>query len=157
MNEFNLDEITAVFGRAIKNAASDLADLWLEESTSPDISGERIFSVIISIAGLHRGRVLMQISSELVRKITDEMNREPVNDLTDISLCIGEFLNIACSRAISSTSDGHFLHDLRLSPPVIFSGKNMHVVTPAIQSEVIFFRCHYGVLGLDIGFERRRK
>ncbi len=156
MQFVNTNEFSIFFGDALKSITQQMAGIGLKDIQETTFEDQKIFAVIIGIVGAHKGRTLIRISEGLVTKITEEMNCGPLPNLTEITLYIGEYSNILCGKAISDINNRYLNVDLRLTPPAIFSGTNMRIITPALQSSLLCYNCDFGMVSMDIGFERGR-
>jgi len=156
MESMNVSEMSVFFGNALKNIAYEMAGVELIDTVPGDIAAERKFSVIVGIVGAHKGRVLLCMGDNFVQKITEEMNCGKLDSLTDTTLYIGEFSNILIGKAISQINNACKTFDLRLTPPAIFSGKRMRIITPELQSSILSFTSQFGPASMDVGFERCR-
>ena len=70
------------------------------------------------------------------------------------------YLFILLSLVISVAGSGITLlnntlkgSNLRVTPPAIFSGRNMEITTHKLQSSTEFFNTSFGSLRIEIGFE----
>ncbi|NLD91681.1 MAG: hypothetical protein GX639_03325 [Fibrobacter sp.] len=156
MQSVIINEFTVFFGDAVKSITQQMAGVGLKDIQETPIEDQRVFAVIIGIVGAHKGRTLIRISDGLVTKITEEMNCGPLSNLTETTLYIGEYSNILCGKAISDINNRYVNVDLRLTPPAIFSGTNMRITTPALQSSLLCYNSDFGMVSMDIGFERVR-
>ena len=108
--------------------------------------------MVIGVVGLNKGRILLMADEGTARKITEGMNGEPLEQDLDLYLYLGEFANMFSGKAITMINNTYKNRDLRLTPPVIFSGNDLDVVTPSIRSTAITFHGQ-GKVRIDIGFE----
>lgn len=156
MQTANISELTRFFGDALKNITAQMTGVVLNDIEDAALDDQIVFAVIVGIVGAHKGRMLIRISSGLVIKITEEMNCGPLPNLTETTLYIGEFSNILSGKAISDINTLYKDFDLRLTPPAIFSGNNMKIITPALQSTLLYYNSDFGKVSMDVGFERGR-
>jgi chemotaxis protein CheX len=156
MQPVNTKEFTKFFGDALKSIAQQMAGVDLEDMPETVLVDQKVFAVIIGIVGAYKGRMLIRMCAGLVTKITEEMNCGPLPNLTETTLYIGEFSNILSGKAISDINTVYKDFDLRLTPPAIFSGTNMRIITPALQSTLLYYNSDFGKVSMDVGFERGR-
>jgi two-component system, response regulator PdtaR len=156
MQSVNTNEFTKFFGDALQSITQQMSGVDLKNLQETPIKDQKIFAVIVGIVGAHKGRTLIRMGADLVNKITEEMNCGPLSSLCETTLYIGEFSNILCGKAISDINNIYKNFDLRLTPPAIFSGSNMRIITPALQSSLLYYSSDFGMVSMDVGFERGR-
>lgn len=156
MENQRISEFTAFFNDALRDISKDMAGVELQAAEFTDISVVKKYSVIIGIVGEHKGRALINFGSDLVTKITEDMNYGPLDSTTDTCLYIGEFANILCGKAVTNINNKYKTCELRLTPPAIFSGQEIRVITPQLQSSLRYFTSLYGQVIMDVGFEGGR-
>ncbi|HMA65686.1 MAG: chemotaxis protein CheX [Fibrobacterota bacterium] len=156
MQPVNTKEFTQFFGDALKSITQQMSGVDLMEMQESALEDQKIFAVIVGIVGAYKGRMLIRMCAGLVTKITEEMNCGPLQNLTETTLYIGEFSNILSGKAISDINTVYKEFDLRLTPPAIFSGTNMRIITPALQSSLLYYKSDFGKVSMDVGFERSR-
>lgn len=114
---------------------------------------EKKFSVVIGIVLGNRGAILFEAEQSVIDKITEGMNGEPLTDMMDTYLYLAEFTNTFCGNAVSQINNSCKNNELRLTPPAIFVGTDMRIITPSIESSSIYYTCEFGQVILNIGFE----
>jgi CheY-specific phosphatase CheX len=146
-------EFALIFSNSLREITEEMSGVVLHACDSSEIVSSRIHSIIINIVGVYKGRALLKMGVDIVNKITESMNFGPLDTITDTSLYLGEFSNIVCGRAITNINNRYKSCDLRLTPPAIFSGQQMRIITPDVHSMSLFFSSDFGPIALDIGFE----
>src|SRR5665647_297007 len=114
MENQRFSEFTAFFNDALRDISKDMAGVELQAAEFTDIAVVKKYSVIIGFVGEHKGRALINFGSDLVTKITEDMNYGPLDSTTDICLYIGEFANILCGKAITNINNKYKTCELRL-------------------------------------------
>lgn len=139
---------------AFQNVVAKASSLQFERSDEKwqDISNEKRIAVVIGVVGLNKGRILLIADEPTALKITEGMNGEPLKDNLEKHLYLGEFTNIFSGKAITMINNTYKNRDLRLTPPVIFSGNDLDVTSPSIRSTAFTFSGQ-GKVHIDIGFE----
>jgi CheY-specific phosphatase CheX len=156
MENQRFSEFTACFNDALREISKDMAGVELQTAEFTDIAVAKKYSVIIGIVGEYKGRALINFGSDLVTKITEDMNYGPLDNTTDIGLYMGEFANILCGKAVTNINNRYKTCELRLTPPAIFSGEKIRVITPKLQSSVFYYSSLFGQVIMDVGFEGGR-
>jgi len=134
---------------------TDIFNCALTESAHglPETSDRR-FVIIVGLAGQYKGRIIMETSSDTSDTILQRMNfGEPVSDLQEQNIFLGELGNMIGGKFITAINNSFRGFELRLTPPIVFSGENLSVITPEIESIVKYFSTDCGVVRIDIGIE----
>lgn len=153
MEQDKFDVFIEYVKQAFGEVTQELLDTAYQESPQDEIDIGQRTAVIIGFTGNNRGRILMETDLNTVADITDVMNAGPLEDPLDRFLYIGEFANIFSGRATTYINN-HFQGTvIRLAPPAIFSGVDLKVLTPNIQTVETCFVGNYGKIILNIGFE----
>ncbi|AGX43029.1 chemotaxis protein CheX [Clostridium saccharobutylicum] len=109
---------------------------------------------IISFAGKGKGRLLLDIETNLAMKIAKNIMGEDYDNPRDDMLLatIGELNNTITGAAITDINNS-FSVSLRLSPPIVFTGKDVVIAIPKINSISRIYTTEYGNLKMNIAFE----
>jgi chemotaxis protein CheX len=138
---------------AFRNVSEMVAEFKFKECAKEKIADEKKYNVVVGITGRNKGRILFKAGDSLVKKLTEAMNDGPVNGVTDIYMCLAEFTNMFCGNAVTLINNKYRGSDIRLTPPAIFSGTELQVITPNIHSTTTYYMSEHGLVTLDIGFE----
>lgn len=145
-----------IFEEHVKKAFSEVAQELMFYDFFPveefDIKGEEV-SVIIGITGANKGRILLRVAPETNKNITEAMNEGPLDEENEYYLFLAEFCNMFSGRAITYINNQYRGGKIRLTPPAVFSGEHLEIITPKIQSKKLFFKSELGKVIIDIGFE----
>lgn len=141
------------FDASFQKVIQEMSGFQVSKCGHAKIPAGNKFSVIIGIIQSNRGRILFESEQGLVDRITEGMNGEPVANITDKYLYLAEFANIFCGNAVSQINNRYKENELRLTPPALFAGTNMRIITPNIQSDSVFYTSDFGQAVLNIGFE----
>lgn len=140
-----------------KNSFEEIiAEVTEEQITAGDefqIDDENKLSVLIGLSGETNGRILLETSSDHGRNIAIAMNfGDELDSEDDLYMYLAEFANMFCGRAATYINDKFGKREVWLSPPAIFSAKDLEVVTPNVQSKGAYYNCSLGKFIVDIGF-----
>lgn len=110
-------------------------------------------SIIIGISGNTNGRILLNTSIEHGKNIAEAMNfGDPLDNEEDLYTYLAEFANMFCGRAATHINNRFGKREIWISPPAIFSAKDLDVVTPNVSSMKAFYECSLGHFMVDMGF-----
>lgn len=138
---------------AFRNVSEMVAEFEFKECAKEKITEERKYNVIIGITGKNKGRILLNAGESLVKKLTEKMNDGPFGSVMEAYICLSEFANMFCGNAVTMINNKYRGSDMRLTPPAIFSGVDLQVITPNIHSTITCYTSSQGLVTLDIGFE----
>lgn len=135
--------ILEVAGEAI--AASEEFNISSEDRLS--------LSIIIGISGNTNGRILLNTSVEYGRAIAEAMNfGDPLESEDDLHVYLAEFANMFCGRAATHINNTFGKREIWISPPAIFSARDLDIVTPNVSSMKAYYNCNLGKFVVDMGF-----
>ncbi len=120
-----------------------------------DISPENklSLSIIIGISGNTNGRILLNTSVEYGKNIAVAMNfGDPLENEEDLHVYLAEFANMFCGRAATYINNKFGKREIWISPPAIFSAKDLEIVTPNVSSMKAYYECSLGKFIVDMGF-----
>lgn len=110
-------------------------------------------SIIIGLSGNTNGRILLNTSVEYGKKIAEAMNfGDPLEQEEDLYTYLAEFANMFCGRAATHINNKFGKREIWISPPAIFSAKDLEVVTPNVSSMKAYYECSFGKFMVDMGF-----
>lgn len=110
-------------------------------------------SIIIGISGNTNGRILLNTSVENGKNIAEAMNfGDPLENEEDLFVYLAEFANMFCGRAATHINNKFGKREIWISPPAIFSAKDLDIVTPNVSSMKAFYECSLGKFMVDMGF-----
>lgn len=139
---------------AFEKIASSMLDIQIKESFIDNVSRQKMKTiVVISIVGVHKGRIILAVDNATSSKIGTIINCDVLLDNYEMFLCFSEFANIFAGKGISNINNMYKGLDLRLTPPAIFEGENLEIMTPAINTKKFLYDTELGQILIDIGFE----
>lgn len=110
-------------------------------------------SIIIGISGNTNGRILLNTSVEYGKNIAVAMNfGDPLEKEEDLHVYLAEFANMFCGRAATHINNAFGKREIWISPPAIFSAKDLDIVTPNVSSMKAYYECNLGKFIVDMGF-----
>ena len=110
-------------------------------------------SIIIGLSGETNGRILLNTSVEYGKNIATAMNfGDPLDNDDDLFIYLAEFANMVCGRTATHINNQFGKREIWISPPAIFSAKDLDIVTPNVSSMKAFYDCPLGKFIVDMGF-----
>ena len=110
-------------------------------------------SIIISLSGETNGRILLNTSVDYGRNIAVAMNfGDPLESEDDLHMYLAEFANMFCGRTATHINNKFGKREIWISPPAIFSAKDLDIITPNVSSMKGFYDCSVGKFIVDMGF-----
>ncbi len=112
-------------------------------------------SSIIAYAGKVKGRLLLDVEGELAITMGKTLTGHHYTSAKEFMVLssVSEVNNIIAGRAITELNNKYSL-DLRLSPPIVFTGKDAVISIPKLYSISVNCSTRYGSLKVNIAFER---
>ncbi len=118
-----------------------------------DPSDRLSLSIIIGLSGDTNGRILLNTSVDYGRNIAVAMNfGDPLENEEDLHMYLAEFANMFCGRTATHINNKFGKREIWISPPAIFSAKDLDIVTPNVSSMKAFYDCPLGKFIVDMGF-----
>jgi len=110
-------------------------------------------SIIIGISGNTNGRILLNTAVEYGKNIAVAMNfGDPLDNEDDLHMYLAEFANMFCGRAATHINNKFGKREIWISPPAIFSAKDLDIITPNVSSMKAYYECPLGKFIVDMGF-----
>lgn len=110
------------------------------------------FSVIIGITGKRPGRIILDTKQETACKLSEAINGEECDEefLLDT---MAELTNIVSGNGITTVNNANQGMGLMLTPPSLFLGNELTIVSPKLNAEVVMIQTPVGEILLSVGFE----
>lgn len=154
MSEERCDIFLNYSKNAFQEIASELTDAQYDLCETFDIGSNEKIAVIIGVTGKSKGRIMLQCDAETAEKFAVSMNcGDPLDAVEDKYFYMAEFANMFCGRAVTNINNYFKQREAWLCPPAIFSGVNLEIITPTVNSETVYYSGEQGSFMLDIGFE----
>jgi chemotaxis protein CheX len=112
---------------------------------------------IINFAGKMRGRFIIDIELELSNKIVFNMLGENLGIKDRMYVATISEINNIISGDANTKLNNKFKLGLRLAPPIVFTGKEITISAPKINSYSVFGECEFGKIRINIGFQEELK
>ena len=145
-----------LFDFAKKSFEEVVAEISGEEITHTDmfkIEAESMLSIIIGISGDTNGRILLNTSLEYGNNLAKAMNfGDELDSEDDLYVYLAEFANMFCGRTATYINNKFGKREIWITPPAIFSAKDLDIVTPNVTSMQAYYKCSFGEFIVDIGF-----
>ena len=77
---------------------------------------------------------------------------DPLENEEDLHMYLAEFANMFCGRAATHINNAFGKRELWISPPAIFSARDLEIVTPNVSSMKAYYECGLGKFIVDMGF-----
>ena len=154
MDREKFDSFCEFIESSFQRISTEMVDLNFIKSAKNKIPTDKHFIVIIgAVSKDKKGRIMIEMTEETSKAITETMNGEPFENIFDLSLYLAEFTNIFCGNAVTLINDKYPGTDLRLTPAAVLSGSGIEITTPNILSKTNFYESANNLVSLDIGFE----
>jgi len=157
MTNNKFDVFLSLTKKAFKDITFELVNSKFTQSYAEKISKKsRRIVIIIGIAGYSKGRIHLECDMETANKFAVAMNfGDELADEKELYMYMAEFANMVCGRAATYINDEFKEREAWLTPPAIFSGEELEIISPKINSTAVCFSGEQGNFHLDIGFEER--
>ena len=110
------------------------------------------FAVVIGITGKRPGRIILDTSQQAAQKLSDAINGEVCEE--DFVLdTLAELTNIVSGNGITKVNNANPGMGLMLTPPSLFIGDELTIVSPKLNAEVVTVVTPAGDVFLSVGFE----
>ena len=156
MENIDRDFLYATSAEALISVARGAAERDLVPLESPgELGGEKV-AVVVGLVTREpgkKGRFLLEMDQGLAEDLPEGMNGGPLDDATELYLFSGELLNMVGGKALTVINNRYRGLEYRLTPPAIFAGKGLEILTPLVRSQVTWYRGARGVARFDVGFE----
>jgi len=139
------------FEEIMVEVTGEAIDAQPEFSIAPE---DRLsLSIIIGLSGNTNGRILLNTSVEYGQNIAVAMNfGDPLDNEDDLHVYLAEFANMFCGRAATHINNEFGKREIWISPPAIFSAKDLDIITPNVSSVRAYYECPLGKFIVDMGF-----
>lgn len=141
--------------KSFEEVISEVTGETIEADGEFNIGSDEMLSlsIIIGLSGNTNGRILLNTSFEYGRNIATAMNfGDPLENDDDLYIYLAEFANMFCGRTATYINNQFGKREIWISPPAIFSAKDLDVVTPNVNAMKAFYECNLGKFIVDVGF-----
>lgn len=145
-----------IFEFAQKSFEEIIAEVTGETVTPTEkfkMNSDNFLSIIIGISGETSGRILLNTTSEDGYKLAKLMNfGDELEKEDDLFLYLAEFSNMFCGRSATYINNKFGKREVWITPPAIFSAKDLDIITPNVSSNEAYYNCSFGNFIIDVGF-----
>ena len=136
--------------KEVLNTEVTRGELYLK-STSQPVMG---VAALVGLAGNVEGRVLFDMSFDTALAIASDMNGEKLEKLDDLGKAtITELANMITAQAVTKLHELGFIFDL--TPPAIFTGKNMEVSDSEVEALIVPMVVPQGKIEINLAVRER--
>ncbi len=155
-------ELQELYYTVFKEALTDTFNKFFHsvpEYTQEDNSNReqvsRGVSVVMGIIGKYGGRMILDMSYDTAKKITDTLLKKDIQNKQEIINTMAEIANIVAGNACSLLNKSNKLLGLRVAPPTVVYGESLNISKSELdclastKAESVF-----GEIYMSIGFKR---
>lgn len=154
MEQTKFDTFVKHIKNSFEEITEELIDTKYELCQTINEKTDAKVAIIIGITGKSKGRILLQCDFKTASDFAVAMNcGDLFDDQKEMYLYMAEFANMFCGRATTYINNEFKEREAWLTPPAIFSAKDLQIDTPSVQSEKIYYTGQQGDFLVDIGFE----
>ncbi len=136
--------------KEVLNTKITRGELYLKATSQPVLG----VTAIVGLAGDVEGRVLIDMSAETAIKIASAMNNENFKELSELAKAtITELANMIVAQAVTKLSELGFKFDL--TPPTIFTGKNMEITDFDVEALIVPIDMTEGKLEINVALREK--
>ena len=111
-------------------------------------------TVIIGIIGKFAGRMVIDLSKETAENMATALLRRTPKNNDEMIGAIAEFANIISGNACSLLNRKDRSLGLRVAPPSILHGDNVHISAPRFKTNTAIAETNFGDILINVGFTR---
>jgi CheY-specific phosphatase CheX len=151
------DNYIQQFAEAIKENLLEMAELECEISSPQEQNGTLVskgLTVILGITGKRPGRIIIDTTRFTAKVLSQKFNDESSIDEQLILDSMAEFGNIVSGHTITKVNNLYKGLGLMLTPPSLFMGVNLKIISPKISADSVNISTSVGQIVVSVGFER---
>lgn len=114
-------------------------------------------SVAVGIIGRHSGRFIVDMSDSLALDFTKKMAADDNMNIEDAVIFLSEFANIISGNACSLLNTMNKSLGLRVSPPMVFHGKDLTVNIGGVENRSFLIDTDMGQMFMNVGFKKEEE
>lgn len=114
-------------------------------------------SVAVGIIGRHSGRFIVDMSDKLALEFTKKMAADENMNIEDAVIFLSEFANIISGNACSLLNTMNKSLGLRVSPPMVFHGKDLTVNIGGVENRSFLINTDMGEMFMNVGFKKEEE
>jgi CheY-specific phosphatase CheX len=154
MDQNLFDTYFNCFEEALRKMVGQVPGLELSPSMDTIQPALKRLSAVVRITGFNKGRVHVEMSMDLARKLYEYDNGEPSDEM-DLCFFLAEFTNIVAGNGVTVLNNRYQFHgdSLRLTPPAMFTGNEIDINIPKAFFVNKYYHTKWGTIRIEIGFE----
>lgn len=147
-----------IFGTSTKDIIKEMLNLDIRGMDTLDEEPGEISSMgvssIITFAGSRKGRLLVDLEPSLALYIANTLLGEEFDDIKNrmVLSSVSEINNIVSGDAITKLNNKYSM-GLRLAPPIVFTGEDVIIAIPKINSLSSWGDTDHGKIRINIAWE----
>ncbi len=136
--------------KEVLNSEMTRGELFLKSSSQPVLG----VAAIVGLTGDVQGRILFDMDEKTALAIASAMNGEKITEMDDLAKAtITELANMITARAVTKLSELGFQFDI--TPPAIFTGKDMEITNTQIESLIVPIQMPLGKLEINVAVREK--
>lgn len=144
------EALTNTFNKFFKSVPA-----FKEKQTTKEEQISRGISVVMGIIGKYGGRMILDMSDETARYITEFLLKKEELTKEQIVNVMGEISNIVAGNACSLINKNNSLFGLRVAPPTIVYGESIKISKSVLDTvSSVKAETNFGEIYLNVGFNR---
>lgn len=134
--------------REVLRVEAERGSITLEKGLAP----KEDYLVTFGLTGDFEGTVLFDASEETVLGMASAMSGDESVELDLIALdCVAELMNIVIGRSVTVLNDMGFT--FRITPPTVYQGRGMRVLSGELESFVVPVNMPFGSLSVSVSLK----
>ncbi len=163
------DELYGILEENYKEAFKETVYTYLKRSIGGELTIEEIenkndaskksagISVAVGIIGRHSGRFIVDMADTLALDFTKKIASDDNMNIDDAVVFLSEFANIISGNACSLLNSMNKSLGLRVSPPMIFHGKDLTVSIGGVENRSFTIKTDLGEIFMNVGFKKEEE
>lgn len=144
------EAMTCTFNKFLK-----IKPQYTQESVSNIDTTSRGISVVMGIIGKYGGRMILDLSAETARHITNHLLNRETSSKDEIINIMGELSNVIAGNACSLINRSNKLFGLRVAPPTIVYGQSIKISKSKLDTvSSVKAETPFGEIFMSAGFKR---
>ncbi len=153
MLETKFEVLTDFSKKSFVEIMSEVTGEEIEEVEKFSFDGDEMLSIIIGVSGKTNGRILLNTSVKDGGELAKTMNfGDELENEDDLYVYLAEFANMFCGRTATYINNKFGQREIWITPPAIFSARDLDVITPNVTSKQAYYKCSIGSFVVDVGF-----
>ncbi|WP_394523964.1 response regulator [Lacrimispora sp. JR3] len=111
-------------------------------------------TIIVGIIGKFSGRMLIDLDMDTAGRLTAAILKKEDNSNDEVIAVMSELTNIISGNACSVLNRKNQAFGLRVAPPTIMHGENVHITTSDFYTTSVHAETVYGEVLINVGFQR---